>query len=42
MHQLHVELAARLAERLFIFIAIAQHQRRIDAHQRHAERRHAV
>ncbi|SVK53863.1 Uncharacterised protein [Acinetobacter baumannii] len=42
MHQLHLEIAALGAEDLAVFVAIAQHQRRIDAHQRHAELRHAV
>ena len=42
MHQLHLEIAAFGAEDLAVFVAVAQHQRRIDAHQRHAELRHAI
>ena len=42
MHQHHAKIAALVAQHLVVFIAIAEHQRRIDTHHRHAELGHAV
>ncbi|MNT63206.1 hypothetical protein D3C72_2010020 [compost metagenome] len=42
VYQHDVEVTALIAERLFVFIAITQHQRRIDAHHRHPKLRNAI
>ncbi len=42
VYQHHIEITAFIAKYLFIFIAIAKHQRRVDPHHRHAKFGHTV